>query len=435
MARSLHLYDILFKRNYFIKINRAESYVSNNISVYIKQHQLWYNIIEMTSKLFRVLIAVPLASAAGRKKLNGINRFLGEGHDWDIELIRSEMDFTPEFLAKAIQSSYDGILVSFPESQEARSIHSQNTIPTVFIDYPNASLAKALPHSVFIHDNAESVAKAAATHLLSCRGSRSYGFVPTRQSRKWSNERRNTYAAFMKRHGINVSVYGGDGEDRESLGAWLETLEKPAAVLAAYDDRARDVLETCRTKGINVPEEVSVLGIGNDEPICEMATPELSSIAVDFELEGYRAARELHAMMLRHIVPVKREILCGVKDVIIRSSTTAANDPNALVKRALTFIERHAREGISTTDVVNHLRVSRSLADLRFKEITGTSILETILTIRLDEVKRLLAKTDLPIAEIAVRCGYCDANYLKNLFKSRIGISMREFRKSSRKCL
>ena len=102
------------------------------------------------------------------------------------------------------------------------------------------------------------------------------------------------------------------------------------------------------------------------------------------------------------------------------------------MQRALAFIDQHALEGISTSDVVKNLHVSRSLADLRFREVTGSSILEAILVRRLDATKRLLRETDLHISEIALRCGYRDANYLKNLFKKRVGMSMREFRRRSK---
>ena len=162
-----------------------------------------------------------------------------------------------------------------------------------------------------------------------------------------------------------------------------------------------------------------------------MSVPALSSVDVDFEREGYVAARELQAMMLRRRAPAKRIILCGVKEVVFRASTSALKTPTALVQRTKEFIDQHAFEGITAADVVARLHVSRSLADLRFREVTGTSILEAILARRLDEVKRLLRETDLRISEIAARCGYRDANYLKNLFKKRTGMSMREWRAQS----
>ena len=98
------------------------------------------------------------------------------------------------------------------------------------------------------------------------------------------------------------------------------------------------------------------------------------------------------------------------------------------MQKALAFIRRNALKGISVEDVVRHLKVSRRLADLRFRELQGTTIGETIISLRLAEVKRLLRSTKEPIDSIAASCGYENPNYLKNLFKRRFAMSMREFR-------
>ena len=386
----------------------------------------------MTAKgTFRVLVALSLASAAGRKKLNGVHRFLSEGYDWDMELIRDEGDLTAEALTSASRSRFDGMLIGFAGKCELRTLHADTEFPTVFIDELSASTIERLPLCVFVNDDAKEIAQSAAKHLMSCSGIRSFGFVPTRVPSRWSQDRQAAFAAALKKSGRSLAIYDGPGDSRDALGKWLLGIEKPSAVLAAFDDRARDVLEACRANEIDVPGQLSVLGIGNDEPICEMSVPALSSVAVDFEREGYLAARELQAMMLRHRAPAKRIILCGVKEVVFRASTSALKTPTALVQRAKEFIDQHALEGITAADVVARLHVSRSLADLRFREVTGTSILEAILARRLDEVKRLLRETNLRISEIAARCGYRDANYLKNLFKKRTGMSMREWRAQS----
>ena len=368
----------------------------------------------MTAKrTFRVLVALSLASAAGRKKLNGVHRFLSEGYDWDMELLRDEGGLTAEALTSASRSRFDGMLIGFAGKCELRTLHADTEFPTVFIDELSASTIERLPLCVFVNDDAKEIAQSAAKHLMSCSGIRSFGFVPTRVPSRWSQDRQAAFASALHQKKNRLSIYDGPGDSREALVEWLQGLEKPAAILAAFDD---------------VPGEISVLGIGNDEPICEMSVPALSSVAVDFEREGYIAARELQAMMLRHRIPAKRTILCGVKEVVFRASTSALKTPTALVQRAKEFIDQHALEGITAADVVARLHVSRSLADLRFREVTGTSILEAILARRLDEVKRLLRETNLRISEIAARCGYRDANYLKNLFKKRTGMSMREWR-------
>ena len=375
------------------------------------------------------MVAMPLASAAGRKKLNGIHRFLSEGYDWDMELVRTEGDFTSDAISAAGRAHFDGMLVGFIESRAFKDMHAEIGLPTVFIYHADTALVESMPLCMFVNDDAKAIAHAAAKHLLACPGMRTFGFVPSRAPSRWSRDRQTHFAAAIQRSGRSLVIYDGPGDSREALGEWLKGLVKPAAILAAFDDRAHDVLEVCRANSIGVPDLVSVLGIGNDEPICETSMPALSSVAVDFEQEGYLAARELQAMMMRNRPPSKRERLCGVKEVVFRASTTASKTPAALVQRAKEFIERHALEGITTVDVVRHLHVSRSLADLRFREVTGTSILEAILARRLGEVTRLLRETDLRISEVAERCGYNDANYLKNLFKKRFNMSMRDWRR------
>jgi len=381
-------------------------------------------------RIFRVLVTLELSSVAGRKKLNGIHRFLGEGHDWDMELVRTDRDLTASVLQAAASETYDGFLLAGRLTPELRRTILAVKRPMVIVNYPDEAILKGNPHALFIFDDMASVARAAADTLLSLRGLKSFGYVPTRTPCLWSDDRGNGLRQALSRHGFALATYDGDGQDRAALADWLKNLAHPAGIVAAFDDRAYDVAEACRSSGLRIPDDIALVGIGNDEAICEMARPTLSSVAIDFEQEGYRAARELQAMLLAHRKPQKRHIVCGTRETVMRESLPAVT-AITLVKRARAFIEAHALEGIGVPDVVAHLRVSRRLADLRFHEETGTTILEEILACRLGEVKRLLTATDLPIAEIATRCGYRDANYLKNLFRRRCGTSMRAWRKGN----
>ena len=188
-------------------------------------------------------------------------------------------------------------------------------------------------------------------------------------------------------------------------------------------------MSACREQKLHVPDDISVLGINNDAQICENTKPRLSSVAVDFEAQGYRAARELHAMMMRRREPLKKSIAVGTAVVVARESTLREFPHGALVRRATEFIAANATSGIDPNDVVRHVRVSRRLLDLRFREVTGKSVQEAIRERRLETVKSLLSSSDLSIAMVAERCGYRDANYLKNQFKKAFGLSMRDWRK------
>ena len=126
-----------------------------------------------------------------------------------------------------------------------------------------------------------------------------------------------------------------------------------------------------------------------------------------------------------------RTVFVGVKALVRRDSTADVSLAGKLVQKAVAYIRKNALRDISVPDVANHLGCSRRLADLRFRELMGTSIGETILATRLDEAKRLLATTREPIDAIALRCGYTNPNSLKNLFKRRFGLTMRDWRRQS----
>lgn len=133
-------------------------------------------------------------------------------------------------------------------------------------------------------------------------------------------------------------------------------------------------------------------------------------------------------MMLRNRLPRESVIQVGSAQVFARASTSGESPAGALVSRALAYIAANATREITPLDVVRHVRVSRWLLDLRFREVTGTTVLATIRKHRLAAVCRLLKKTQKSILEIALACGYRDANYLKNQFRRAFGVSMRTWR-------
>ena len=180
-------------------------------------------------------------------------------------------------------------------------------------------------------------------------------------------------------------------------------------------------------KKIKIPKDIAILGVDNDTLICENAQPRLSSVQPDFGNEGHLAAEILDQMMNGKETS-SSTVLVGVTRIVQRESTAEQSHAGLLVQKALAYIDRHALEGIGVNDVVQHLNCSRRLADLRFRELQGTSIMQTIIEKRLDEVRRRLAGTKEKIDAIASACGFDNSNYLKNLFKKRFGMSMREFR-------
>ena len=375
----------------------------------------------------KVFIALRMAGIAGQEKLSGIFRFLGDNHDWDIRLIRTAGEFSVAAVKDALRSKYDGFIVSIPGTEETAAVLATTDIPTIVMDIYSRRLAARKRNIVFIRNSSEEIGRTAANHLLAIGTCRSYAFVHNPSVMQWSIDRCRAFRETLRDNGFWCH------ELRTSDG--LQKLERPVGIFAANDDRGYDVIEFCHAHRMRVPEDAAVLGINNDTLICENCHPRLSSIQPDFEQEGYLAAETLTKMMRPRAasshIPHPSSLFVGIRSVIRRESTAELSTSGKLVQKAVAYIRRHALEGIGVSDVVTHLKVSRRLADLRFRELQHTSIGGEITRIRLAEVQRLLRATREPIDSIAAKCGYANPNYLKNLFRKRFSMSMREFRKMS----
>jgi LacI family transcriptional regulator len=276
---------------------------------------------------------------------------------------------------------------------------------------------------VFIRNSAQDIGREAANFFMGQGIARTYAFLHSKPLTDWSKNR----FLYFKRTLNDAGLWCEEIFDP----AGISRLKRPAAVFAANDDRAFELMKQLSAKRIRVPNGIAVLGVDNDALICENANPRISSVQPDFEQEGYLAAETLDTMM-NGGESATGTILVGVKEIVRRESTSEQSNAGRLVQKAITYINRHVLEGITVTDVVRHLKCSRRLADLRFRELHGRSILDTITERRLDEVKCRLAKTKEKIDAIALSCGYSNPNYLKNLFKRKFGMSMRDFRNSTK---
>ena len=221
----------------------------------------------------------------------------------------------------------------------------------------------------------------------------------------------------------------GKGYDLPKLRAWIEKLPRPAGIFAAFDDRAVQVLEACRDAGLDVPHQVAVIGVDNDEMICPHTTPPLTSVQPDHTRIGELAAEKLQEMMDGRRSTRPERILVGVKRIEVRESTSPVTQSGRLVQRALAFITAHYAEPIRPLDVVRKLKVSRRLADLRFSELQGESIGKAILHTRLEAVRKMLAASNDTLETIAYACGFRKVDRMRSAFKARYGVSPSECRR------
>ena len=382
----------------------------------------------------RVVVALRMAGIAGQDKLNGIFDYLSAGRRWQLIIYRTKHEFTSEVVEHELKRGTDGFIVGIPGTEDALSRLAATDIPTVVMNVAGGGIEKRERRIAFVKSDSTAVGREAANALLKQGVYKSYGYAGYRTNDDWSRERGTAFrdaldeAGFVGRM-MDITHYKDKVEDKATVMEWLRSLPKPCGILAACDDRAFEILDICKESGIKVPAEVGILGVNNDPILCENTEPKLSSIQPNFIEEGRLAAELLEQMMSGgKISPNKRLSKVGIRAIVHRESTVVQSESGRLVQKVLSYIGKEATKGISVEYVARRFKVSRSLLELRFRQLQGESVYEAMLRVRLEEVKRRLRQTSEPISEITAACGWKNPTPPKALFKKRFGMSMRDWR-------
>jgi LacI family transcriptional regulator len=284
----------------------------------------------------------------------------------------------------------------------------------------------------------EAIARMAAQYFLD-KGFREFAFVHRRELGV-SQRRRKYFKQAVNDEGYNCHILSWEAErgrradTREQRRAWLEKwlveLPKPLAVLARDND-AVEVLEACLAANINVPDQVSVLGIDNTETMCNCLYISLSSIDPNLELVGYEGAALLHRLIQGEPAP-ESPIYVAPRGIVERASTDSLATSHPHVATALRFIRDHAADAINMTDIVDHVPMSRSGLEKAFREHYVRAPMEQLRHIRLDLAKSMLRDTDYPLSVIARRSGLGNAHNLCRVFRSQCSMTPQEYRESHR---
>ena len=315
--------------------------------------------------------------------------------------------------------------------REGFGVQSYDGIPAVFCDADESAVGGSAYR--LAHDS-DDTARTAVAELVSLN-SESLGFVSYHTPRDWSDARRRVVEKVAEEEGVPFfsfdSAAACEGADisvfLSRLADFLRSLPRPAGVLAANDEMAAHVLSAAESAGISVPDDLAVMGIDDDELICENTHPTLSSVAPDFERSG-RLAADLLARCIADRGKSPATMLYGASPLVRRRSTRvdAARDPR--IVRALELIRRDSCSGATVKDVIAAMGMKPRSAEARFKEVCGHSIKDEIMAVKLARAKRLLSDTDLPISIVCERCGYTDERSLRYLFSKATGLSPADWR-------
>lgn len=218
-------------------------------------------------------------------------------------------------------------------------------------------------------------------------------------------------------------------EEQERFVRWLRELPKPVGLVTFTDDCGYQVLDACRRAGIRVPDEVAVLGCGNDATLCNLTDPPMSSVDLGAARIGYEAtamlARIMHAPRHRK---KPANLLLSPSVVVTRQSSDVLAVSDRAVADAVHFIRQRACDRVTVDEVLKHVSLSRSVLDLRFKEALGRTPKAEILRVQLEHARRLLVESNLPLDVVAQRSGFSSAKYLGDAFTRVIGVRPGEYR-------
>ena len=362
-----------------------------------------------------------------RSRLAGIYRY-SRKHDWRLQI--NEYGRTALPVAKMLAFWHpDGCIVEGGLTElDAFDAKAFGSTPVVYCDPRRDKLAGAY---FGIESDSDAVARTAIRELLSLN-CRHYAFLGTIQEKTWSDARRAVFQRELSASGRRFDVFhlarpGSIDEFFARIRPWLVALPKPCGILAANDTTADLCLESCRLEGIRVPDDVAVIGIDNDDLVCENCTPTLTSVVPDFERSGYLAAELLDRRMSDP--SAKPDIIpFGASHIVRRHSTRRFVRRDDRVSNAVEFIRTQACSGIRAADVVHEIGGSRRAAEQRFRSLTGHSIGEELLTARIARAQELLASRACPIKLVFTKCGYANDASLRRAFKKTTGVSMHEWR-------
>ncbi len=381
-----------------------------------------------------VIVAMPLGAASGRDRLTGVLKYINEGNGWTVGFVQDDTLFTPGMVHKAERDGVDGFIIGFVVAPQTKEALIQTRIPTVFTLTPDDG-AQIPPSQVHVQVDNVRIGAEAAKYLKSVGTFRSYGyFLGYHRHYGWSHGRQAGFRNELAKWRIDASVLDAESEsiDMKRIAEWIGGLAKPAAVLASCDFDGQLLLEACQIAGIDVPKQVALIGVENDEFICNCSRPTLSSIQPANRDVGYRAASELARLMRGETGGTRIIIRNAVEKTVTRESSRTHPPAGHLIRDALAYIRENACNGLRASDVSRHLHVSRRLLDLRFNQIQKSSVLDAITEVRINEAKRRLEKTGDSMSEIATACGYRSAARLSKAFRARTGLTPSDWRAGKR---
>jgi len=382
----------------------------------------------MSSK--RIGLLFNRSRAYGRGFCEGVASYTEVRHDWRLELVE-EGRF----------GKLDGLIAHVMDDARAEQF-SRLGIPVIadFYRKPRRGFAQSLP------DNS-AIGRLAAGHFLE-RGFTNYAFCGY-DGILFSDERRAGYAAALSERRYECASYrtppkvlDGFNErvilreelapkapDTRSLSAWLRTLPRPCALFCCHDLRALQALSAAQDVGLRVPEDIAILGVDNDMLVCNFTHPRLSSID-NAAFDVGRAAAKLLDDILEGCASRDACVKVSPLGIVPHASTDVFTYSAPVVNEAMLFMRRSLSQNLTASDIFAHLGKSHTFVENAFRAELGVTVQSELQRLRLEEAKRLLKTTAMPLADIARRSGFSSPRYFAQAFRRIHGVSPSVWRES-----
>lgn len=380
-----------------------------------------------------IALLVEASRGFGRDLLRGIALYARTQADWSLLTHEMTLDSgIPDWLANA---QVKGVIARVDK-------HTIEPLRKLGVPIVDVRCNQKFPGIPQVGADNTLVAEHAFNHLWE-RGFRHFAFCGFRFA-SYSDKRLNAFRDLVAQAECPLSVYESQGTpdsqltaieqtgmlDVEPLIDWLRSLHHPTGLFVCNDIRGQQVLNACRTAQIALPDEIGVIGVDDDDAICLLCDPPLSSVRPNAELVGYRAAEVLQAMIDGtsefHDVEYIRPL-----NVAERLSTQVVALEDRELARVCRFIRQHACSGINVEDIAEVSSLSRRQLERRFRKLIGHTPHQEITAVQINRVKQLLRETEMTLEQIAHRAGYGHKESLSSVFKRETGETPGEYRSLS----
>ncbi len=385
----------------------------------------------MTRQLEVALIIDP-TKPYDRKIVRGVAAFVqSERLNWSLYVEEDASGCLPDLK----NWDGDGILANLDNRRVASAL-TKLCVPIVAIGggYGYYKTNSKIP---YIRTDNCAIAELAAEHLLNL-GLRSFAFCgePPDRFNGWAKERQVAFSQYLNRLGFECRIFTGKHrasshwkQSQSELTKWLRSLPIPVGLFACKDARARHALQACRTAQLRVPEDVAVVGVDNDDIMCELSRPPLTSIEQGAMRIGSEAALVLHLLMSGKKPPVSTAV--QPEGIVERQSTDLLATDDEDVAGALRYIRECACKPIQVRDVLEIANVSRSTLEARFRELIGRSIHSEIRRVQMERAIKLLKTSRMSMKQISNEIGASSVQYFTTLVREYAGCTPGSVRSGS----